>query len=116
MSKTFKNLYPAICDFENLYRAHRQARRGGKRKRPAVAEFEHNFLGWRVFPHYRRLRRDNLRHAVRRLRRQQAQVAAGELPLEKLSQSVQAWIAHLEHGQTYHLRRRILGQFAFKAP
>ena len=42
MVKTYKHLYPKIYDFENLYRAHRQARRGGKRKQPEVAAFEHN--------------------------------------------------------------------------
>ena len=41
MTKTYKNLYPHICAFENLYLAHRKARRGGKRKKPQVAEFEH---------------------------------------------------------------------------
>ena len=45
MPKTFKNLYPKIYDFENLHQAHRQARKGGKRKRPEVAEFEHNLVG-----------------------------------------------------------------------
>jgi RNA-directed DNA polymerase len=42
MSKTYKNLYPQVYEFENLYQAHRQARRGGKRRRPEVAEFEHD--------------------------------------------------------------------------
>jgi hypothetical protein len=41
MVKTYKHLYPQICSFANLYRAHRQARRGGKRKQPEVAAFEH---------------------------------------------------------------------------
>ena len=41
MPKTYKHLYPEICAFENLYRAHRKARRGGKRKRAEVAAFEH---------------------------------------------------------------------------
>jgi retron-type reverse transcriptase len=72
-----------------------------------------DFLGWRVFPHYRRLRRDNLRHAMRRLRRQQQAVRDGHLELADLSLSVKAWIAHLEHGQTYRLRRRVLRQFVF---
>jgi hypothetical protein len=40
MVKTYKHLYPKITNFENLYRAHRQARRGGKRKQPEVAAFE----------------------------------------------------------------------------
>ena len=39
MVKTYKHLYPKIYDFTNLYRAHRQARRGGKRTQPEVAAF-----------------------------------------------------------------------------
>jgi hypothetical protein len=42
MPKTYKNLYPRVCEFETLYQAHRQARQGGKRKRPEVAEFEYS--------------------------------------------------------------------------
>lgn len=39
--KTYKRLYPQICDFENLYWAFRKARRG-KRGRPDVAAFEYD--------------------------------------------------------------------------
>ncbi|MCP4042724.1 MAG: RNA-dependent DNA polymerase [Gammaproteobacteria bacterium] len=39
--KTYRNLYPRLCEFENLYRAYRKARRG-KRSRPEVAAFESN--------------------------------------------------------------------------
>ncbi len=39
--KTYKNLYPRICAFENLERAFRQARRA-KRHKPNVATFECN--------------------------------------------------------------------------
>ena len=45
--KTYKNLYPQICAFPNLYWAYRSARKG-KRDRVAVASFEfdleHNLL------------------------------------------------------------------------
>lgn len=40
MPRTYRNLYPQIYDFDNLYLAWRRARRGGKRKWPAVAAFE----------------------------------------------------------------------------
>jgi hypothetical protein len=43
MVKTYKHLYPKIYDFANLYRAHRQARRGGKRAQPEVAAFEPSY-------------------------------------------------------------------------
>ena len=39
--KTYKNLYPQIYDFENLYLAFRAARKG-KRSRVDVATFEFN--------------------------------------------------------------------------
>lgn len=45
--KTYKNLYPQIYSFSNLYAAYRKARKG-KRNRVAVASFEfdleHNLL------------------------------------------------------------------------
>ena len=37
--KTYRNLYPQICDFENLYLAYRKARKGKRGKTPA-ATFE----------------------------------------------------------------------------
>ena len=37
--KTHKNLYPQICEFENLYLAFRAAARG-KRGKPEVADFQ----------------------------------------------------------------------------
>lgn len=42
--KAYKNLYPQVTAFENLYRAYRLARRG-KRHRAAVADFEYNLEG-----------------------------------------------------------------------
>lgn len=37
--KTYRNLYPQVYDFANLYRAYRAARKG-KRGKASVAEFE----------------------------------------------------------------------------
>ena len=39
--KTYRNLYPQICDFENIYAAYRRARRGKRGKAP-VADFMRN--------------------------------------------------------------------------
>jgi len=36
--KTYRNLYPQVWDFENLYLAYRKARKG-KRSRPGGAYF-----------------------------------------------------------------------------
>ncbi len=41
--KTYKNIYPEIWDYHNLYKAWRKAARR-KRKIPAVADFEYHLL------------------------------------------------------------------------
>ncbi len=64
-----------------------------------------NFLGFRVFPDTIRVRQESLRRGRRRLRRLQRKCANGEIDLAKLSRSVQSWVAHLEHGDTWNLRQ-----------
>lgn len=47
MAQTFRNLYPAVCDFENLWSAYTKARRGKRYKEPAAhfdRHLEHNLL------------------------------------------------------------------------
>ena len=38
--KTYKNIYPQICTYQNLYHAWRKAAKG-KRQAPEVADFEY---------------------------------------------------------------------------
>jgi retron-type reverse transcriptase len=66
-----------------------------------------NFLGFRVFPDYIRVRTENLRRARRRLKKMQKDYAQGQITLEQVSRSNQSWFAHLEHGDTWQLRKQI---------
>ena len=66
------------------------------------------FLGFRIYPDHRRLKRANGVAFARRLRGWYADLAHGELTHEKLDQRVQGWVAHAVHGDTYGLRRAIL--------
>ncbi|HKZ85457.1 MAG TPA: reverse transcriptase domain-containing protein [Anaerolineae bacterium] len=66
------------------------------------------FLGFRVYPTHRRLKRRNGIAFARRLRAWCAAVARGEMPLQKLHERVQGWVAHAEHGDTWGLRRVLL--------
>jgi retron-type reverse transcriptase len=67
------------------------------------------FLGWRVYPDHLRLKRRNGVNFQRRYRQLLCQYANGEIGLEQVDQSVQGWIAHVQHGQTWGLRRALLG-------
>jgi retron-type reverse transcriptase len=71
------------------------------------------FLGYRVFPTHRLLRKSNATHARRRLRKLQSAYRAGWISLECVGASIQSWVAHASHADTYHLRKKVLGQDVF---
>ena len=66
------------------------------------------FLGFRVYPDHRRLKRRNGVAFARRLRRYRTAVAAGELDFAAFRERVGGWIAHAGHGDTWGLRRALL--------
>ena len=70
------------------------------------------FLGFIVFPDHRRLK-PRCGYAFRRRIRQQARAYhAGRLTQDDVTRSVQGWVAHAEHGDTYGLRSAVLSQVA----
>ena len=72
-----------------------------------------NFVGFRVLPDCIRVRNDNLRRSRRRLRQLQAAYANSEIDLQQLNQSLQSWIAHLNHADSYRLQQAIAQSWSF---
>lgn len=72
-----------------------------------------NFLGFRILPDRIRVRTENLRRARQRLRQMQVEYSQGKIDLLKITQSLQSWAAHLEHGDTWQLRKQIFTALAF---
>jgi len=66
------------------------------------------FLGFRVYPTHRRLKRRNGVMFARRYHRMRRAAARGELSLADLRTRVRGWIAHAAHGDTWRLRRSLL--------
>lgn len=66
------------------------------------------YLGFRVYPDHRRLKRRNGVAFVRRLRRSRAELARREIDLQTLRSRVQGWVAHAGHADTWGLRRALL--------
>jgi hypothetical protein len=71
------------------------------------------FLGWRIFPDHRRLVRGNVVRFRRRVRALQRRFAEGRVSWAEVRASVQSWIAHASHGDTWKLRRQMFKQFPF---
>ncbi|MDG4597347.1 MAG: reverse transcriptase domain-containing protein [Candidatus Contendobacter sp.] len=68
------------------------------------------FLGFRLYPAHRRLRRRNGVAFSRRLRRWRAAVARGDMDLKQMGRQIQGWVAHAAHGDTWGLRRALLSR------
>jgi hypothetical protein len=73
------------------------------------------FLGFRVYRGMRRLRPENLRRTRARLRQRRHQLEAGEVDEQQYADSVRAVVAHLRHGNTMQLRRRLFAEGAARA-
>ncbi len=66
------------------------------------------FLGWRVYPDHRRLRRRNGVAFQRRFSALRREFAAGRITFDQMQAFIQSWIAHAAHGDTWGLRRSLL--------
>ncbi|MDQ7023986.1 MAG: reverse transcriptase/maturase family protein [Anaerolineae bacterium] len=65
------------------------------------------FLGFTVYPTHRRLKRSKGIAYRRHLKTLYRQYKAGEISREQGRASVMAWLGHVQHGDTYNLRRKL---------
>ncbi|MBX9761568.1 MAG: reverse transcriptase/maturase family protein [Pseudomonadaceae bacterium] len=72
-----------------------------------------DFVGYRIYPTHRLLRRDSIKRIKTRLKSLQTQYAAGHIGLEQVRPVVCSWIAHARHADTHGLREKILSTFRF---
>jgi len=71
------------------------------------------FLGFRVFHDRIRVRNSNIHLARQRLKQLQKDYAQGKIDWETVNQSIRSWIAHLEHGDTWQLRKKIFNSLVW---
>jgi len=71
------------------------------------------FLGFYVYPNFRKVKKANVRMFEGRMRQMQAAFKKGKKTLEDIRLSVQGWIAHVEHADSYKLREKILEKYVF---
>lgn len=66
------------------------------------------FLGFRLYPNHRRLKRPNVVRFTRRMRGLLHAYADGAIPMDRIQSSIDGWVAHADHGSTYRLRSQLL--------
>lgn len=72
-----------------------------------------DFLGYRIWPTHRLLRKRSIKRMRRKMRRFARLYREGQIDLSDVEPTVQSWIAHAEHADTFRLRRQLLGEVAF---
>jgi RNA-directed DNA polymerase len=67
-----------------------------------------SFLGYRIWATHRLLREGSIKRMRRKLRAFRRQLLHGELVFKEMDASVQSWLGHARHANTYRLRGRLL--------
>lgn len=67
-----------------------------------------DFLGYRIWPDHRLLRKGSVKKIKRKIKRLQIGYANGDISTEKINAIIQSWLGHAGHADTYRLRRKIL--------
>lgn len=75
-----------------------------------------DFLGYRIWPTHRKLRRDSVRRMRRKLKRLARLYHEGRVDLAAVDRVVMSWIGHASHADTWRLRGKVLGSVAFVPP
>ena len=70
------------------------------------------WLGFAIYPEKRLLKARKARYATRVLREKYAAWRRGDISFAKLDASLQGWINHARHGDTWGLRRNVLRRLA----
>lgn len=66
-----------------------------------------DFCGFVLFPERRKLRRASITRFLKRFKLQRRLYSEGQMSLDEMTISVQSWIAHAAHADTWHLRSKL---------
>lgn len=72
-----------------------------------------DFLGYRIWPGHRLLRKANVRRVRRKFQKQARLYSQGLRSLETIRPGIASWLGHAKHADTWRLRRRIFDELVF---
>jgi len=70
-----------------------------------------DFLGYRIWPTHRLVRKGSIKRIKRKLKRFQIGYAQGKTDLEKVKRTLASWLGHVSHADSYNLRVKLLSEF-----
>jgi RNA-directed DNA polymerase len=73
-----------------------------------------DFLGYRIYPGYMKVRKSIVKRYRKKLRNMVKMYAKGMITLEKVRCSICSWIGHVKHANSYRLRTEIFSRAVFR--
>lgn len=73
-----------------------------------------DFLGYRIWPTHRKLRKRSIVRMARNLKRLQQLYAGGRIGLAAVQRHLASWLGHAQHADSYRTRKRLLAATAFR--
>jgi hypothetical protein len=70
-----------------------------------------DFLGYRIWPNHRRLRKRSVKRMRRALKYFERAYREGKIDLERINATIQSWLGHAKRANTYRLRQKLLDSF-----
>lgn len=75
----------------------------------ATAHIGIDHLGYRIFTTHRLLRKDNSLRFARKFKMLMRLFRQKQIPFEKLNSSIQSWLGHAKHADSWGLRKSVFG-------
>lgn len=72
-----------------------------------------DFLGYRIFPDYLWVRKTIVKRYRRKLKTLSIKYKNGHIELDRVNASVQSWIGHVRHANSYRLREELFSKTVF---
>lgn len=73
-----------------------------------------DFLGYRIWPDYRLLRKSSVKRMRRKIKAYKRKYAAGEMGADDINRSVQSWLGHAQHADSYRIRTKLMGSLVLE--
>lgn len=68
-----------------------------------------DFLGYRIFPCYMLVRKSVVKRYRRKIKKMATDYRNGSIELNRVKSSIQSWIGHVKHANSFTLRKELLG-------
>jgi retron-type reverse transcriptase len=72
-----------------------------------------NFLGFRIFKEYSLVNKNTVKRFKKKFDKKYKRYLNNMISFEKMKQSIQSWIGHVKHANSYKLRKSFLAKYIF---